>query len=86
MRRYRGQNLLECVVKDREYSFRGWNLKNVVGDSLTSNKDIKRIAVSWVVITRHSVEGTHSQRISIHNEKICVIPTNNKGNCYQIIN
>jgi hypothetical protein len=36
LRRYRGRNLLECAVKDREYSFRGWNLGDVVGDSLSS--------------------------------------------------
>jgi len=43
----------------------------------TSNEDIKRIAVSWVVITRHGVEWTDSQRISIENEEIRAIPTNN---------
>lgn len=48
--------------------------------ALTSNEDIERIGVSWVVITRHGVERTHSQRITIENEKICAIPTNNKGN------
>jgi hypothetical protein len=32
---YRGQNLLECSVKDREYSFRGRNLGDAAGDSLT---------------------------------------------------
>jgi hypothetical protein len=31
---YRGQNLLECSVKDREYSFRGRNLGDAAGDSL----------------------------------------------------
>jgi hypothetical protein len=31
---YRGQNLLECSVKDREYFFRGRNLGDAVGDSL----------------------------------------------------
>ena len=36
LRRYRGQNLLECVVKDTEYSFRGWNLGDAAGDSLSS--------------------------------------------------
>jgi hypothetical protein len=34
LRRYRGQKFLECPVKDREYSFRGWNLGYVAGDSL----------------------------------------------------
>jgi hypothetical protein len=53
---------------------------------LTSNEDIKRVGVSWVVIARHGVERTYSQRISIQDEKICVIPTNNKGSCYQNIN
>ena len=43
----------------------------------TSNEDIKRIAVSWVVITRHGVEWTDSQRISVENEEIRAIPTNN---------
>jgi hypothetical protein len=33
-RAYRGQNILECAVKYTEYSFRGWNLENVAGDSL----------------------------------------------------
>jgi hypothetical protein len=33
-RRYRGQNLLECPVKYREYSFRGRNLGDAAGDSL----------------------------------------------------
>jgi hypothetical protein len=33
-RRYRVQNLLESAVKNREYSFRGWNLGDVAGDSL----------------------------------------------------
>ena len=49
---------------------------------LTSNEDIERIGVSWVVIARHGVEWTYSQRISIQDEKICVIPTNNKESCY----
>jgi hypothetical protein len=31
---YRGQNLLECSVKDKEYSFRGRNLGDAAGDSL----------------------------------------------------
>jgi hypothetical protein len=31
---YRGQNLLECSVKYKEYSFRGRNLGDVAGDSL----------------------------------------------------
>jgi hypothetical protein len=31
---YRGQNLLECSVKDREYSFRARNLGDAAGDSL----------------------------------------------------
>src|SRR5947207_1546965 len=35
---------------------------------LTSNENIKRIAISWVVITRHGVEWTYSQRVSIENE------------------
>jgi hypothetical protein len=34
LRRYRGHNFLECAVKDREYSFRGWNLGDAAGDSL----------------------------------------------------
>jgi hypothetical protein len=34
--RYRGRNLLEWSVKDKEYSFRGWNLEDVAGDSLTT--------------------------------------------------
>jgi hypothetical protein len=34
LRRYRGQNLLECAVKYREYFFRGYNLENTAGDSL----------------------------------------------------
>jgi len=47
--------------------------------ALTSNEDIKGIGVSWVVITRHGVERTHSQRIAIQNEKVGAIPKNNKG-------
>jgi len=43
----------------------------------TSNEDIERIAVSWVVITRHGVEWSYGQRILIENEKICAIPANN---------
>jgi hypothetical protein len=34
-KKYREQNLLESVVKDREYFFRGRNLRDVAGDSLT---------------------------------------------------
>jgi hypothetical protein len=34
-RRYRGHNLLECAVKDKKYSFRGWNLGNVAGDNFS---------------------------------------------------
>jgi hypothetical protein len=33
-RRYRVQNLLKSAVKDKEYYFRGSNLRDVVGDSL----------------------------------------------------
>jgi hypothetical protein len=36
LRRYREQKILECAVKDREYSFRGWNLGDVAGGSLTT--------------------------------------------------
>jgi hypothetical protein len=32
--RYREQNLLERIVNDKEYSFRGSNLEDVAGDSL----------------------------------------------------
>jgi hypothetical protein len=35
-KRYRGQNILEGAVKDMEYSFRGQNLEDIAGDSLTS--------------------------------------------------
>jgi hypothetical protein len=34
---YRGQNLLECSVKDKEYSFRGRNLGDAAGDSLSAS-------------------------------------------------
>jgi hypothetical protein len=34
-RKYREPNLLESAVKDREYSFRGRNLGDVAGDSLS---------------------------------------------------
>jgi hypothetical protein len=33
-RRYRGLNLLEDAVKDKEYGFREWNLEDVARDNL----------------------------------------------------
>jgi len=42
---------------------------------LTSEKDIKRVAVSWVVIARHGVERTYCRRIPIQNEEIRAVPT-----------
>ena len=50
----------------------------VVTEIPTSNEDIKRVAVSRVIVAGHSVERAHSQRISIENEKFCSIPINNK--------
>jgi hypothetical protein len=34
-RKYRGHNILESTVNDKEYSFRGRNLEDVTRDSLS---------------------------------------------------
>jgi hypothetical protein len=51
-RRYREQNLLESVVKDREYSFRERNLGDVAVDSLTQYSYLSLTSKAWPRIER----------------------------------
>jgi hypothetical protein len=69
---YRGQNLLECSVKDREYSFSGRNLGDAAGDSLrTVTFQIVLLAMSASTYTRGLplAHGIHRVRVAYSDQR-----------------